>query len=182
MRNPWTTLHIQKVYDNPWIELTHRDVLTPAGTPGIYGKIHFKNIAIGIVPLDKQYNTWLVGQYRYTLDAYSWEIPEGGCPRGTEPLDAAKRELIEETGIQAGKWTKLLDVHTSNSVTDEEGIAFVAQDLRFGDAQPEETEELMVKKISFQEAFEMVMRNEITDSISIAAILKVHWWIKEGKL
>ncbi len=170
--NPWQTLTIKEVYDNPWIQVSHREVLTPAGTPGIYGMVHFKNLAIGIVPLDEEGNTWLVGQYRYTLEAYSWEIPEGGGPLGTDPLLSAQRELEEETGIKAQQWTPILNLHTSNSVTDEYGIAYVAQGLSFGEAQPEETEDLLVKKLPLAEAVEMVMRGEITDSLAIAALLK----------
>ncbi|MEM0992996.1 MAG: NUDIX hydrolase [Bacteroidota bacterium] len=181
-KNDWQTINIQEVYNNPWIQVTHRDVINPSGGKGIYGQVHFKNIAIGIVPLDENYHTWLVGQYRYTLNAYSWEIPEGGCPIGTAPLDTAKRELLEETGIQAKKWTQLLKMHTSNSVTDEYGFAYVAQDLSFGEAEPEETEALAIKKLPLQAAFDMVMRNEITDSLSIAALMKTMWWWKEGKL
>lgn len=183
MKNPWTTLSVQKVYDNPWIRVTHRDVLTPAGTKGIYGQVHFKNLAVGIIPLDENYNTWLVGQYRYTLEAYSWEIPEGGCLIGKESgLETAKRELLEETGIQAKRWTHLLDIHTSNSVSDEVGVIYVAQDLSFGEAMPEETEELTIKKLPLEELFEMVMRNEITDSLSVAGILKVHCLRTQGLL
>lgn len=173
MHNPWRTLSIQEVYDNPWIKVTHREVLTPAGTPGIYGVVHFKNIAIGIVPVDEEGNTWLVGQYRYTLDQYSWEIPEGGCPEGTDPLETAKRELKEETGMEATHWESLLDFHTSNSVTDEYGIAYLATGLSYGEAEPEETEDLQVKKLPLQEAIDMVMRGEITDSLSVMALLKV---------
>ncbi len=172
IENPWQTLTIKEVYDNPWIQVSHREVLTPAGTPGIYGMVHFKNLAIGIVPLDEEGNTWLVGQYRYTLEAYSWEIPEGGGPLGTDPLLSAQRELEEETGIKAQQWTPILNLHTSNSVTDEYGIAYVAQGLSFGEAQPEETEDLVVKKLPLAEAVEMVMRGEITDSLAIAALLK----------
>ena len=124
----------------------------------------------------------MVGQYRYTLNEYSWEIPEGGCPTDTLPLDTAKRELLEETGIQAKKWTQLLKIHTSNSVTDEYGFAYLAQDLSFGVAMPEETEDLQIKKLPLKEAFEMVMRNEITDSLSIAALMKAMWWWKEEKI
>lgn len=172
-KNPWETLTVEEIYDNPWINITHRKVLNPAGQNGIYGKVHFKNIAVGVLPLDEENNTWLVGQYRYTLEKYSWEIPEGGCIEGIEPLQAAKNELQEETGIIAKKWTKVLDIHTSNSVTDEYGICYLAQDLYFGDSSPEPCEELIIKKIKFEEAFEMVMRGEITDSLSIATIMKV---------
>lgn len=171
--NPWKTLSIKEVYDNPWINITHRDVLNPSGQNGIYGKVHFKNIAVGALPLDDKNYTWLVGQYRYTLEKYSWEIPEGGCIEGIEPLQAAKNELQEETGIIANKWTKILDIHTSNSVTDEYGICYLAEELTFGKSSPEPCEELVVKKLKFEEAFKMVMNGEITDSLSIATIMKV---------
>lgn len=172
-KNPWKTLSVEEVYDNPWINVTHRKVLDPAGQNGIYGKVHFKNIAVGALPLDEENNTWLVGQYRYTLEKYCWEIPEGGCLGNIEPLQAAKNELQEETGIIANKWTKILDIHTSNSVTDEYGICYLAQDLIFGNASPEPCEELIVKKLKFEEVFDMVMCGEITDSLSIATIMKV---------
>lgn len=180
--NPWQTLTTRNVYENPWIRVEHRDVLNPSGGPGIYGVIHFKNTAIGIVPLDRDGNTWLVGQYRYTLERYSWEIPEGGGPMGIDPLESAKRELLEETGITAAHWTPLLEMHTSNSVTDEYGVAFVAQELSFGEAQPEETEQLQVQRLPFQQVVNMVMQGEITDSLSMIAILKVHEWLRNGTL
>jgi 8-oxo-dGTP pyrophosphatase MutT (NUDIX family) len=180
--NPWKTLSTQEVYDNPWIRVTHRDVINPSGGAGIYGVVHFKNVAIGIVPLDAEGFTWLVGQYRYTLDRYTWEIPEGGGKRGTPPLDSAKRELAEETGIIAETWTFLLDMHTSNSVTDEYGVAYVARDLTFGTAHPEETEDLQIRRLPFAEAVAMVMDGTITDSLSMIAILKVNEWLKQGVL
>ena len=181
MKNPWATHSIQQIYDNAWIQVTHREVTTPTGTDGIYGLVHFKNLAIGIVPLDEEENTWLVGQYRYTLEQYSWEIPEGGCLIGTEsPLESAQRELAEETGIRAQKWTKVLDLHTSNSVTDEAGMAFLAQELSFGAAQPEETEELQVKKLPFREALEMVFRGEITDALSMVSLMRVGYLLGGG--
>ncbi|WKZ60151.1 MAG: NUDIX hydrolase [Cyclobacteriaceae bacterium] len=174
MNNPWTTLTTREVYSNKWIHVTEHDVLNPAGGKGIYGKVHFKNKAIGIIPVDKDGNTWLVGQYRYTLNAYSWEIPEGGGAMNTEPLEAAKRELKEETGLTANKWTLLMRIHTSNSVTDEEGFVFLAEDLTQGEDDREETEaDLVVKKLSLQEAVSMVMDGKITDSISVAGLLKV---------
>lgn len=173
MENPWKTISRKTVYENPWIEVSHREVINPSGGEGIYGMVHFKNLAIGIVPLDDQGNTWLVGQYRYTLDQYSWEIPEGGCPLGTDPLASAKRELLEETGITAEHWEPILDFHLSNSVSDETGMAFLARDLSFGEAQPEETEQLTVKKLQLTEALEMIYRGEITDSLSIMGLLRV---------
>lgn len=180
--NPWKTLSIKEVYSNPWISITHREVINPSGNPGIYGLVHFKNLAVGIVPLDEHQNTWLVGQYRYALDQYSWEIPEGGGPHGTPPLEAAQRELLEETGITAQRWTKILDFHTSNSVTDETGVAFVARELSFGEAMPEETEQLQLRKLPFADALEMVMNGEITDSLSMVALMKVKLLLDAGQL
>jgi len=181
-KNPWQTLSIEERYDNPWIKITHRKVLNPSGGPGIYGVVHFKNTAIGILPLDKDYNTWIVGQYRYTLEEYSWEIPEGGGPLGTSPLESAKRELKEETGIEAAKWTEILEMNTSNSVTDAYGVAYIAQDLTFGESEPEDTEDLIVKKIPFSELYQMVMDGKIKDALSMVTILKAKALIDEGKI
>ena len=178
--NPWKTISKKTVYENPWIEVSHRDVINPSGGKGIYGMVHFKNTAIGIIPLDENLNTWLVGQYRYTLEQYSWEIPEGGGLVGNDPLEGAKRELLEETGITAKKWTPLVEIHTSNSVTDEYGISYVAQELSFGEAEPEETEDLIVKKLPFQEVFEMTMRGEITDCFAVASIFKLQFILEKG--
>ncbi len=171
--NPWQTQSSTTVYDNPWVTVKHEEVLKPNGEPGIYGLVHFKNRAIAIVPLDSDNYTWLVGQYRYPLKEYSWEIPMGGGPMSEEPLDSAKRELKEETGIIAAEWTHLGRIHTSNSVTDEEGFMFLAENLSFEEAEPEDTEILDLKKVSLQEAIDMIMRSEITDSLTIAALLKV---------
>lgn len=180
--NPWTTLSTTESYDNPWITVTHCEVLNPAGNPGIYGKVHFKNTAIGIVPLDDELNTWIVGQYRYTLQAYSWEIPEGGGPIGTSSLESAQRELREETGITAGVWTEVQRLHLSNSVSDEIAVCYVATDLEFFDATPEETEQLQVKKIPFKEALEWVMTGRITDALAVASILRVNYMLENGQL
>ena len=180
--NPWKTHRIEEPYSNPWIRITHREVTNPSGGAGIYGVVHFKNVAIGIVPLDSEGYTWLVGQYRYTLEQYSWEIPEGGGPQGTSPLESAQRELLEETGITALRWTPLVEFHTSNSVTDEYGVAYVAQELSFGASAPEETEDLHVRRLPFAEVLEMVLNGEITDALSMIAILKTNEWLRRGEL
>lgn len=174
VKNPWTTLSADVKYDNPWITVTEFQVINPSGGKGIYGKVHFKNKAIGIVPLDKDLNTWLVGQYRYTLNAWHWEIPEGGGPQDQDALKSAQRELREETGLAAAKWSEIIHLHTSNSVTDEEGFIFLAEDLQEGASSPEETEaDLKVWKLPLKDALDMVLEGKITDSMSIMGILKV---------
>ena len=181
-KNPWKITKSKTAYDNPWIKVTHNEVLNPAGNEGIYGVVHFKNYAVGILPLDTHLNTYLVGQYRFALDSYSWEIPEGGCPESTDILATAKRELKEEVGLSANKWAPLMTMHLSNCVSNEIAHIFIAQDLTEGIAEPEETEDLVVKKIPFAEVYEMVMNGEITDAISVAAILKVKILLEKGNI
>lgn len=171
--NPWKLLSKRELYDNPWITVEEHQVLNPAGNPGIYGTVSFKNKAIGIIPLDADMNTWLVGQYRYPLDEYSWEIPMGGGLNEVDILVSAKRELKEETGLEAETWENIMRIHTSNSVTNEEGFIFLARELSEGNTEFEETERLEVKKLPFTQALDMVMAQKITDSLSIAGILKV---------
>ncbi len=174
IKNPWQTLSGNVVYDNPWITVTEFQVINPSGGRGIYGKVHFKNLAIGIVALDDALNTWLVGQYRYTLDEWSWEIPEGGGPMNEDPVSSAQRELKEETGITAGRWQQVVKLHTSNSVTDETGFVFLAEDLLFGEPSLEETEAGMkVMKLPLTEALRMVEVGKITDSLSVMGLLRV---------
>jgi 8-oxo-dGTP pyrophosphatase MutT (NUDIX family) len=172
IKNPWTTISGEVKYDNRWINVTEYQVINPAGGKGIYGKIHFKNKGIGVIPIDEEGNTWLVGQYRYTLNEFHWEIPEGGGPLDEFPLLAAQRELKEETGITAKKWSSLLRTNPSNSVSDEECIIYLAEDLEFGEPLPEETEaDLKVKKVPLTEAIDMVMRGHIRDSMSMIGLL-----------
>jgi len=174
MEKKWTTHSSEEKYDNRWINVTEFQVTNPSGTPGIYGKVHFKNKAIGVVPVDADGNTWLVGQFRYTLNEWSWEIPEGGGPLNEDPIEAAKRELKEETGMQANRWSVLLRIHTSNSVTDEEGIVFLAEELTHGESELEETEaDLKVWKLPLTQAVKMVANGEITDSMSMAGLLMI---------
>lgn len=172
-KNPWKTTKSEWVYDTPWIGVKRHEVINPAGNPGIYSTIHFKNKAIGVIPLDHENNTWIVGQYRFPLGAYSWEIPEGGGNPDIPYQESAARELLEETGIRAGKYELLLTMDLSNSVSDEEAIVYVARDLTFEEAEPEETEVLQIKKLPFQELFQMVMDGKIRDAISVAAVLKL---------
>ena len=180
--NPWTTVNTTTVYENQWIHVREDQVLTPAGSEGIYGVVHFKSIAVGIIPIDHEQHTWLVGQYRYPLKEYSWEIPMGGAPEHTDPMDGAIRELREETGLTAGNWHNLMKVHPSNSVSDEGGFIYVATDLTQGDWEPEDTEQLIVKRVPLQDAIEMVLTNQITDCISVAGLLRVQVALNTGEV
>lgn len=171
--NPWKFQSSKNLYDNAWLSLDEDDVINPGGGLSHYGKIHFKNIAIGIIPIDENNNTWLVGQYRYVPDCYSWEIPMGGGPLDTDPLESAKRELKEETGLSATLWQELMQLHTSNSVTDERGLIYVAKGLSEGDTEFGETEDLKIIKLPLKDAVQRVMGGEITDSVSVAGLLKL---------
>lgn len=170
--SPWQRLTAKEIYENPWIRVEENDVIRPNGSKGMYGWIHFKNKAIGIIPVDDQMNTWLVGQHRYTLHEYSWEIPTGGVPMAEDSLAGAKRELKEETGLVAREWRELLKIHTSNSVTDEFGFIYIATDLTQEATDWDETEVLQIKRLPLKEAVQMVMDGEITDSLTIAGLLK----------
>ena len=171
--NPWKPQSNRRLFENPWFCLDEDDVINPGGGLSHYGKILFKNIAIGIIPLDEQDNTWLVGQYRYVPDCYSWEIPMGGGPLHVDPLESAKRELREETGLSATNWRSLMHLHTSNSVTDERGIVYVATGLTQGDTDFEETEDLQLIKLPLTDAIQLVIDGQITDAVSVASLLRL---------
>jgi 8-oxo-dGTP pyrophosphatase MutT (NUDIX family) len=172
-KNPWTVLSRTTAYDNPWIRVDHHEVTNPAGGPGIYGTVHFKNHAIGVVPIDEKGNVILVGQYRFPSGSYSWEIPEGGGLTATPILESAQRELREECGLVARCWLEILAMDLSNSVTDERGTAFLAWDFKLAAADPDETEQLQIARVPFWQAVERAKRGEIRDSLSIAALLRV---------
>jgi 8-oxo-dGTP pyrophosphatase MutT (NUDIX family) len=181
-RNPWVTLRTRRIYDNAWIGVTERDVIHPGGGNGIYGVVHFKNLAIGIVPIDSDGATYLVGQYRYPLRRYTWEIPEGGGARGIAPRKSAQRELAEETGLRARHWREMLRMDLSNSATDETAWIFLAWGLQQRTAHPEETEQLTIRRLPFVEALRMVERGAIKDAMSVAGIQRVQMMALAGKL
>ena len=181
-RGPWTLLEENERYRSPWIVVSQHEVIDPGGQRGIYGVVHFENIALGVVALDEHMNTWIVGQYRYPIEAYSWEIPEGGGRRDIPPLDSAKRELREEAGIEAERWREILRMDLSNSASDEHAILYVAQGLTFHAPQPDHDEELELRKLPFDELYAMVARGEVLDSLTVAAVLKVKLMLLDGSL
>ncbi|MGB7922284.1 MAG: NUDIX hydrolase [Pyrinomonadaceae bacterium] len=170
-QNPWRTLSSREVYENPWIRLREDAVVRPDGEDGIYGVVHFRNVAIGILAVEDDF-IYLVGQYRYTLEQYSWEIPEGGCPEDEDWLSAAQRELAEETGLRAATWEKMGEAYLSNSVTDERAVWFMATGLTQGEVEPEGTEQLSVRRVPYEQALRMALAGEITDALSLLAIMQ----------
>ena len=171
-KNPWKTLDGKLIYENPWIRVDEFNVINPSGGKGIYGKVSFKGRAVGILPIDEEMNTWLVGQYRYTLNEYSWEIPMGAVPENETLEIGAKRELKEETGLHCQELEFLCKIHTSNSVTDEVGFAYLATGLTEGETNFDDTEDISIQKLPFTEVLEMVLDGRITDSLSVAAIMR----------
>lgn len=179
-QNPWITKSTETKYDNPWIRLDESEVINPAGKDGIYGVVHFKNRAMAIIPLDEDNNTWIVGQFRYTTKTYEWEVIEGGVPEGEDLLEGAKRELEEEAGLIAREWELIIDgCQLSNSVSDEIGYAYIARGLTLTETNPEETEQLQIRKLPFDELVTMVMNGEIKDLLSVASVLKVKILIEQ---
>jgi 8-oxo-dGTP pyrophosphatase MutT (NUDIX family) len=172
--NPWTRLSRRVAYENPWIRVHHDEVLNPNGNAGIYGVVEFRHRAIGIVPVDDEGCTYLVGQYRYALNLYSWEIPEGGGPLHEDAQTAAARELQEETGLVARRWDCISRLHTSNSATSEVGWIYLARDLTPGPTSPEDTEDIALRRLPLAEAVHMVMTGQITDALAIIGLLKAH--------
>ena len=179
-KQPWQTLTSRLVYDNPWIRVEEHEVINPSGGESLYGKVCFKNRAVGILALDDDRNLYLVGQHRYTLDEYAWELPMGGAPDNEATLAAAQRELAEETGISASSWQEVMRLHTSNCVTDEVGFVYLARGLSFGMPDHEPTEDLALRKLPLATAFSWVLEGRITDAISAAGILRL--WVERERL
>lgn len=181
-RGPWQVGASRTVYENPWLRLTEHDVTRPDGQPGLYGVVEFANLAIAVLPLFEDGTTVLVGQHRFPQDKYSWEIPEGGGPLGEPPLDSARRELKEETGLEAAQWREILRMDLSNSVTNEEAIGYIATGLTPGEAEPEGTEVLQTRRVPFRNALHEAVSGRITDALTVAMLLRAYYMAREGEL
>lgn len=181
-KSPWNIISSEIKYDNPWIRVREHQVINPSGNEGIYGVVEFKNKAIAIIPIDEHGNTWIVGQYRFPMNTYEWEIPEGGSPQNELPEVTAARELLEETGIEANTFILVGEFQLSNSTTNEIAYAYVARDLKVGENNPDADEVLQVKKLPFSTLVDLVMEGKIRDCLSVATILKVDYMLKSSLL
>lgn len=168
--NPWTVKKKTVRFETPWIRVVENEVIDPAGQPAMYGTVHFRHRAVGVLAIDDEGYTWLVGQHRFPIDRYSWEIPEGGAKEGEDLLAAAQRELEEETGMRARRWTRWFETTLSNSVTDEHATVFLAQELEPGVAKPDATERLRVHRLPLRDAFALLQEGKIEDVISVATL------------
>jgi 8-oxo-dGTP pyrophosphatase MutT (NUDIX family) len=170
---PWLRRSRRVAYENPWITIWHDEVTRPDGAAGVYGVVHFSNLAAGVLALDEYDRVLLVGQHRYALDAYSWELPEGGVPDGETAVDGARRELLEETGVAAAEWRELARVHLSNSVSDELAVLFLATGLTLGTANPDGTEDLELRWVPFDDVLAMIVDGRITDAMTVVAVQRL---------
>jgi 8-oxo-dGDP phosphatase len=178
----WQRLAHRRVYENPWITLDEFDALAPTGAKALYGLVGMKNLALGILPLHADGTVTLIGQHRFPLEAYSWEIPEGGGAKHIDPLISAQRELREEAGLEAKEWHQVLAFDVSNSVTDERGLGFLALDLSPVPTEPDETEEFAMARIPFHEALSLAMAGHMRDLITLAMLLRAHHMAVKGKI
>jgi 8-oxo-dGTP pyrophosphatase MutT (NUDIX family) len=179
---PWQVHYTETSFENPWIRVETSKVTHPNGEPGIYGVVRFANLAIGVLPVDDEGFTWLVGQHRFPLDAYSWELPEGGGKPSVAPRETAMRELREETGLSADGWYEIGRWHLSNSVCDEHAIGFLATGLSQGMAAPEASEELVVRRVHMSELVSMCLNGEVTDSFTVLMVLSALEKARRGDL
>lgn len=179
---PWERRGERTAFENPWLAVREYDAVAPTGTPATYGAIHFKNLAIAVVPLHEDGTVTLVGQNRFVFGDYSWEIPEGGGAVDVDPLETAKRELREETGLEAAEWRQILEVQLSNSLTDERAFGFLATDLTEVETEPDETEDLAIARVPFADAMEAATSGLIKDALTVAMLLRLHHMAAKGEL
>ncbi|WP_417492770.1 NUDIX domain-containing protein [Maricaulis sp.] len=181
-RGPWTVHDERTVFESPWMQVREFEVTQPDGKPGVYGVMSPRNLALAILPVHADGTITLVGQHRFPLDRYSWEIPEGGGPLGEDALDGARRELKEETGLTADHWHEILQLDLSNSITDERAIGYLATGLHPGEPEPEGTEVLLTRSPHFLDALDEAMSGQITDALTVAMLLRAYYMAGQGLL
>jgi len=181
---PWIRGVEETVFENPWLRVSRHDATAPTGRHVQYGLVSFKNLALAVLPLHEDGTVTLVGQNRFALADYSWEIPEGGGPVGEDPLEGAKRELAEETGLVAAEWRAVLWAQLSNSVTDERAIGYVALGLSQGASghQADDTEDIVLARVPFREALDAALAGYLQDILTVAMLLRAYHMAREGSL
>ncbi len=180
--DPWIVKEITRPFENAWFRIDAHDVIHPGGAPGSYSVIRIRRLAVGVLPIDADGCVHLVGQWRFPLGRYSWEIPEGGAELGEDAAVCARRELAEETGLAAGRLEQILEMDLSNSLTDERAVMFLATELTQGEANPEPTEVLKRRRLPFTDVLEAVVDGRIRDSMSVASVLRAHHMAVTGQL
>ena len=179
---PWRDHGGRTVFDNPWMTVTEHAATAPTGEPATYGKIHFKNLALAVLPLHEDGTVTLVGQHRFAMMDYAWEIPEGGGPLDVDPLESIRRELREEAGLEAADWREILRFQISNSLTDERGIGWLAMGFTPAEQDPDDTEAIALARVPFREALDAVVNGWIEDGMSMAMLLRAYHMAREGEL
>jgi ADP-ribose pyrophosphatase len=180
--NPWIVKGVTHAFENDWFRIDEHDVTRPDGEKGYYGVIRIRRLAVGVLPIDDDGRVHLVGQWRFPLARYSWEMPEGGAEPGEDARTCAERELAEETGLRATSWTQVLEMDLSNSLTDERAVMFIATGLRAGEAAPDETEVLQTRSAHFLDVLARVTDGRIRDAMTVATILRAHHMAVTGQL
>jgi 8-oxo-dGTP pyrophosphatase MutT (NUDIX family) len=179
---PWRDLGHEIVHETPWMKVTEHRAIAPTGREAAYGVLRFQNIATGVLPVHPDGTVTLVGQARFARANYSWEMPEGGAPFGEDPLDAVKRELAEEAGLEAASWALALRVEVSNSITDEIGYTWIAWDLKPVPVNPDPTEIMTIVRVPFLSLLHEIERGAILDSFTVATAYRAYHMAKEGLL
>lgn len=180
--DPWIVKSAATAFENDWFRVEAHDVLRPDGAPGHYGVVRVRRLAVGVLPIDAKGCINMVGQWRFPLARYSWEMPEGGAEPGEDARACAERELAEETGLRAGTLLKVLEMDLSNSLTDERAVLFIATELSQGEAQPEGTEVLRRRSAHFLDVLERAVDGRIRDALTVAAVLRAHHMAVTGQL
>ncbi len=181
---PWKAGDERVVFESNWISVTEQTATAPTGNPARYGLVRFKNIAIAVLPIHDDGTVTLVGQHRFPLGDYTWELPEGGSPMGEDPLDGAKRELAEETGLVAAEWREIMRAQLSNSITDERMIGYLALGLSEGPHPhaADDTEAIALVRAPFREALDAAMAGHLQDMLTVAMLLRGYHMATEGAL
>jgi len=181
---PWKAGTERVAFENAWICVSDQEAIAPTGRPARYGLVRFKNLAVAVLPLHDDGSVTLVGQHRFPNADYSWELPEGGAPLEEDPLEGAKRELAEETGLAAAEWREVLRAQLSNSVTDERMIGYIATGLTEATETPkaDETEAITVVRAPFREALDAAMAGQMPDMLTVAMLLRGYHMAREGSL